>query len=74
VEEPDTYLWSSLEGVVEEDRATQTKTEARRNAGIFPKIVPSLGLCSPPPIPSSKEVAKKGNLIKFGYEMLKPNI
>jgi hypothetical protein len=27
-----------------------------------------------PPIPSSRKVAKKGNLIKFGYEMLKPSI
>jgi hypothetical protein len=26
-----------------------------------------------PPIPSSKEVAKKGDLIKYGYEMLKPS-
>jgi hypothetical protein len=27
-----------------------------------------------PPIPSSREVAKKGNLIKYGYELLKPSI
>jgi hypothetical protein len=27
-----------------------------------------------PPIPSSREVTKKGNLIKSGYEMLKPSI
>jgi hypothetical protein len=48
VEEPNAYLWSSPEGAVEEARTTQTKTEARRNAGIFPKVIPSLGLCSPP--------------------------
>jgi hypothetical protein len=28
----------------------------------------------PPRIPSSREVAKKRNLIKSGYEMLKPSI
>jgi len=62
-------------GSVEEARATQTKTEARQNVGIFPVVIPSLGLCSPPlPILSSREVVKKEDLIKSGYEMLKPNI
>jgi hypothetical protein len=33
-----------------------------------------LWACVHSPIPSLREVAKKGNLIKYGYEMLKPSI
>jgi hypothetical protein len=51
VEEPNAYLWSSPERAIEEARTTQTETETWWNARIFLKVIPSLGLCSPPPHP-----------------------